>query len=151
MPLDKTYDWFEKAVPKITASSQKVQLGVHFEEFGEMLDAIEMPKQKELLDKVNAELKLLANALKKDPKTTVIVKDRAEFLDAMVDQQVTATGVSYMFGLNCIGGLDAVNASNFSKFKDGYAIFDANGKIAKNPETYFKADLSPFVGVDPVA
>ena len=150
MSIEDTRNWFAEAVPTVTKKSQRVQLGVHFEEFGEMLDAIECPKQAVLLAELNVKVKLLANALKQDPEATVIVKDRQELLDAMVDQIVTATGVSYMFGMDVVGGLKEINASNYSKFSNGKAIFDANGKIAKNPETYFKAELEEFAGTDPV-
>lgn len=150
MTIKDTQNWFKEAVPTVTKKSQRVQLGVHLEEFGEMLDAIECPKQAVLLEELNAKVKLLAGALKQDPEATVIVKDRQELLDALVDQIVTATGVGYMNGMDVVGGLEEINGSNYSKFDNGKAIFDANGKIAKNPLTYFKANLEPFAGTDPV-
>ncbi len=90
-------------------------------------------------------MKALASRLKTMPNGVVVVEEnRLAFLDAMVDQVVTATGSAQHLGMNIAGGLDEVNRSNWSKFVDGKPIFDENGKIAKGPD-YFKADLSPFV------
>jgi len=148
MSIERTHEWFQEAVKTPTSKTQRVQLGVHVEEFVEMLDAMDLPKQTAQLEQAKNVLNLLANALKKDPDTTLVIKDRKEFLDALVDQVVTATGTGYMQGMDVPGGLFEVNSSNFSKFVDGKAVFDENGKIAKGP-MYFKPNLDKFVGTDP--
>lgn len=145
-----TFNWFAEAVPtsKITKRSQAVQAGVHFEEFVEMLECITIPGAEEALKTAVETLTLLANKLKKDTSAVMLVTNRKEFLDAMVDQIVTATGTAYQQGMDPVGGLGEINGSNWSKFKDGVCIFDENGKIAKNPETYYKANLTQFIGID---
>lgn len=137
-------DWFKKAVPNPTEQTLNTQLGVHFEECGEFLESI---KGKDfvtdnLVNDAELAMKRLATCLK-SRMGEVVIADRQEFLDAVCDQIVTATGCGYMAGMQTVAAMEEVNRSNFSKFKpDGTPIFDENGKIAKNKETYRKADLS---------
>lgn len=131
--------WFELAVPEPTLQNQNVQLGVHFEEVGEMIEAIEFPV--EYIDSI----KELAMFLKTTPNVWEYeYVDQLGILDALCDQIVTAVGVAHMFGYNIEGALQEVIRSNNSKFVDGKPVFDANGKIAK-PPTYSKPDLIPYV------
>lgn len=147
--LKQTNDWFAEAIPqcKITKKTQAVQTGVHIEEFVEMLATIRVQGIDTQIAQAIDLLTVIADHLKKNA-TSFVIMDRKEFLDAMVDQIVTATGTGYLQGMDIVGALNEINGSNWSKFKDGKAIFDANGKIAKNPETYYKANLTSFVGVD---
>lgn len=133
--------WFKEAVPAPTIKSLNVQAGCHLEEFGEMLDAITC----------NAAsfdtLKFLVKEIAKDLKTgvaTITVVDHFEMLDGLADQVVTATGVAHMLGYDFDGAIGEVNDSNFSKFVNGKAIFDANGKITKGPG-YWKPELSRYL------
>ena len=137
MTIHSIANWLEKAVPAPTPKNKAVQLGCHFEEVSEMLDSI---------GEVDFATKMteLGDHYKKKAESVGAV-DRAELLDSLCDQIVTAIGVAHMFGLNIVGGLAEVNRSNYSKFVDGQPIFDANGKIAK-PPSYSKPDLTPFVG-----
>lgn len=147
--IEKTKEWFEVAIPNPTKDKQRVQLGVHIEEFLEMLDAIEIPYILDEVKNLKESLFKVSNIVKTDPKANIIVKSRKELLDAMADQIVTATGVSHMYGLDVVGALDEVNESNFSKFIDGKPVFNEHGKIGKGM-FYKKPNLEPFVGVDPV-
>lgn len=70
-------------------------------------------------------------------------KGKIELLDSLCDQIVTAIGVAHMMGFDIESALNEVNRSNWSKFIDGKAVFDENGKIAK-PDTYSKPDLTSF-------
>lgn len=98
-----------------------------------------------LLHEARVALKALANFLKaNDEVVTVLPEDRANFLDAIIDQIVTGTGVGQHCGFPVVDALAEVNASNFSKFDEGLPIVDANGKIMKGPN-YFKASLDQFV------
>lgn len=130
--------WFERAVPTPTDKNRAVQIGVHYEECSEMLDATG--------DSFDAEeLHSLAGRYKSG-REIVLVRDKQELLDSLCDQIVTAIGVAHMFGFDITGALNEVNRSNWSKFlADGTPLFDENGKIAKNPLTYSKPDLSAFV------
>ena len=49
-----------------------------------------------------------------------------------------------MMGFDIIGALNEVNNSNWSKFENGKAIFDGNGKIKKGTN-YFKPNLIKFI------
>ena len=132
--------WFTLAIPEPTDKSRAVQIGVHFEEVGEMLAATG-----HWSPCLRDDLADIANKFKKhhDGVGTHEV-DRIELLDALCDQIVTATGVAHMFGLDIEGALAEVIRSNYSKFVDGKPVFDANGKIAK-PATYSPPDLTAFV------
>lgn len=150
--LNSIANWFAQAVPHPTTANISVQLGCHFEEVREMIvDGLKADCPNE---GVAGELLELANDFKaapSNPEVMVVLEkrlaaiDRKELLDALCDQIVTAVGVAHMLGMNIQGGLDEVDRSNWSKFKDGAPVFDENGKIAKNKETYFKADMSAFV------
>lgn len=155
MSADKTLNsianWFAQAVPTPTAANVSVQIGCHFEEVREM--AVEGFCGDADSD-VPQCLKALSDAFKTAPASEEGMReveqliasiDRPALLDALCDQIVTAMGVAHMLGMNIQGALDEVDRSNWSKFKDGVPVFDENGKIAKNKETYFKADMSAFV------
>lgn len=141
--------WFQKAVPAPSDKNRAVQLGCHFEEFGEMLRAM-------CLDGTDySELTALASELKDSGKDAASLQllsdevfpmfDKAELLDALCDQIVTAVGVAHMFGMNIEGALAEVNRSNWSKFVNEAPVFDENGKIAKGPD-YTPPDLTKFLG-----
>lgn len=145
--LSATVAWFEEARPSPTSKQFHTQLGVHFEEVAEMVDELSSsdPEAIVLLHEARVALKALATFLKKsDYVVGVEPHARPNFLDAICDQLVTATGVAQHCGFPVVEALDEVNASNFSKFVDGKAIVDANGKIAKGPG-HWKPDLSQFV------
>lgn len=131
--------WFELAVPTPTDKNRAVQLGVHFEEVGEMLQTL--PTHHPCL---RDDLADVANGYKKRHEVNGEDVDRIELLDALCDQIVTAVGVAHMFGMDIEGALAEVTRSNWSKFVDGKPVFDTNGKIAK-PPTYSKPDLTLFV------
>jgi hypothetical protein len=149
MTIQDTKEWFNRAVKQPTIDNQRTQLGVHLEEVLEMLDAFHIEGHPSALDELKRTLGSVATTLKTDKTIRVVIRDRQEFLDGLTDQVVTATGCGHMFGMDVPGALEEVNLSNFSKFVDGQPIFNENGKIAKGP-AYFKPNLNPFVGVDPV-
>jgi predicted HAD superfamily Cof-like phosphohydrolase len=147
-PLRHTRAWFELAVPNPTPKNFHTQLGCHLEEVEEMLTPLRTSggvTEALLLDAREA-LRHLADHLKANSLVVWIEDgDRAEYLDALCDQVVTATGCAYMAGVDIIGGLREVNRSNFSKFSDtGQPIFDPNMKIIKSPD-YSRPDLRRFV------
>jgi hypothetical protein len=135
-------DWFKEAVPKPTQRNMDIQLGCHLEEVHEMLSALSINSKgydtlKFLLNQVSDELK--------QGKATSVVIDRQELLDSLADQNVTGIGVAHMQGLAKFDeALAEVNASNWSKFENGKAVFDDNGKIKKGA-SYFKPCLSRFL------
>lgn len=134
-------NWFKEAVPFPTDKNRAVQLGVHIEEFAEMFDALKLSHLSEYLHGVARIHKSTLTISVDEPAL-----DRVELLDSLCDQVVTAIGVAHMMGMDILGALAEVNASNWSKFdENGKPIFDANGKIAKNQATYFKPNLTKFI------
>ena len=141
--------WFQKAVPAPSDKNRAVQLGCHFEEFGEMLLSMGLdgPGYSDLVG--------MASELKAAGSDSEILQfltdevfpgvDKTELLDALCDQIVTAVGVAHMFGMNIEGALTEVNRSNWSKFVNDAPVFDENGKIAKGPD-YTPPDLTEFLG-----
>jgi predicted HAD superfamily Cof-like phosphohydrolase len=131
----------------VTPKYQHVQAGVHFEEVGEMLDALSPidPQTSYLVDEANKAIKALASHLKTTtPMHQLNRANDVDMIDSLCDQIVTAIGVAHSFDYNIAGALWEVDASNWSKFVDGRPLFDSNGKIAKGPD-YFKANLENFV------
>lgn len=143
--LSHTADWFSKALPEPTKKNFSTQLGVHFEEVREMIQALNPlnPVTADIMLAAETVLHTLALHLKQN-ENVVAVKSKIEYLDAICDQIVTATGCGYNSRLDVVGGLNEVNRSNFSKFVNGVPIYDENQKIAKGPD-YSPADLSAFV------
>ena len=92
-----------------------------------------------------ASLVLLSDRLKAYGEGTYVREEnRAELLDALCDQIVTATGIGTFFGMNVPGALSEVNRSNFSKFVNGEPVFNENQKVMKGPG-YTPPELSPFI------
>ena len=141
-----TQAFFEKAYPEPKNKNIHTQLGVHFEEVAEMLDAMDShnPVTRILMAKTKDALENLAAHLKKSDDI-LIIDNREMFLDGLCDQIVTAVGVGHMLSMDVPGGLGEVNESNDSKFgPKGEPIFDENQKLMKGPE-YFKPNLTPYV------
>lgn len=134
--------WFELAVPNPTERTKNVQYGVHMEEKAEELEAI---GEKAVATKIHA----IADSYKSGSvQLNLEAIDRLELLDSLCDQIVTAIGMGHAMGFNICGAISEVNRSNYSKFVDGKAIFDANGKIAKGPG-YTKPNLTPYLTYTP--
>lgn len=140
--VESILEWFKRAVPAPADSNRLVQLGVHFEEVAEMLQAIGTPVsfETEFMHDIADEFK------RQLLEVSDLQIDRQELLDALCDQIVTAIGVAHMFGMDIAGAIAEVDRSNWSKFDaSGQPTFDDNGKIAKNPLTYRKPELAKFV------
>lgn len=147
--LSKTKDWFEKAVPNPELKNFNAQLGTHCEEVAEMLrpiGGIDYATNELLLAAEDAMSSLAMHIKNNSFKPVVVIapEDELEFLDALCDQIVTATGVAHMQGHDIIGAMNEINDSNFSKFEGGKPLFDANRKIIKG-KYYRKANLEPFL------
>lgn len=141
--LSITELWFKRAL-KVPAEKQQVQVGCHFEEIREMLQA--MQGKDEISEKFRKDLEEQLHLFAEGLKTGNLfleVTNRKDFVDACADQVVTATGSGFTYACNVPLALERVNSSNFSKFdENGMPIFDANGKIAKNKATYKEADFT---------
>jgi predicted HAD superfamily Cof-like phosphohydrolase len=144
--LHNTLEWFQEARPEPSGKDFTTQLGVHIEEFGEMLEELtaQSAEGSDLLVQTLSSVQRLANFIKTNDNSVVVTTDcRVDFLDSLCDQIVTATGVAHCQSMDILGGMEEVNSSNFSKFVDGKPYFDSNKKVIKGPD-YVKADLTNF-------
>lgn len=141
--------WFRKAKPFPQGNDVTTQMGVHFEEVAEMLDAItaQSPQGRQLLIDAREAMSALGDHAKAtEVDLFVDGKDRIEFLDALCDQIVTATGCGTLLHMDVTGGIEDVSRSNDSKFDPatGLPILNENGKIMKGP-AYRPPSLASFV------
>ena len=145
--ITQTTHWFELAHGDARASKITVQLGVHFEEVSEMMDALTTKDKTahDLLRKAQKAVSNLADHLKRNSNTTFVYPENHDLLlDSLCDQAVTLTGVAYDYGYKFPQALREVNRSNFSKFVNGAPVFDENGKIKKGPD-YTPPNLVSYV------
>ena len=136
--LERTKQWFEIAIPEPTDEQKCIQIGCHIEEFHEMLWSMSI-QSSEIQDAEGS-----FKGCEKMAMADVKFCNKKELLDSLVDQIVTAMGVGHMMGFDMIGALQAVNSSNYSKFEDGKAVFDKNGKIKKGKH-YFAPKLDAMI------
>ncbi len=136
--LQKTVQWFIEAVPTPTDRNKLTQIGCHIEEFAEMMEAIGDLALAKNLQRIATDYK------RGEVDYALLTIDRQGLLDSLCDQIVTASGIAQMLGMDIVGALNEVNRSNWSKFVDGRAVFDENGKIKKGPN-YSKPNLAPFL------
>jgi len=136
MSVDQIELWHRRARPKPTEEDFSVQLGCHFEEIVEMIDTLDFSSDgvEYEVRSTRVALNALARMLKSG-ELSATINDRKEFLDSIGDQVVTSVGAGYCAGMKTADAVAAVNRSNYSKFdKNGYPIFNENGKIAKGPD-----------------
>lgn len=143
MQIKDIKQWFEIAVPNPTSENVSVQYGCHLEEVAEML---EVTFDIHVADCVNNKSHYYKKSAPGhiDFINNLDNNQKIELLDSLCDQIVTAVGVAHMLGMDIEGALKEVNDSNMSKFEDGKAVFNENGKIKKG-KYYRKPDLTPFV------
>ena len=141
--LKRTKQWFEQAIPNPTDAQKCIQIGCHYEEVSEMMEALAD-------DHAGNELERVANQYKLEFEEhssfveNLSKEERIALLDSLADQIVTTIGVAHMFGFDIEGALAEVNRSNFSKFENKKPVFDANGKITKGKD-YTPPNLEPFI------
>ena len=144
MTLKSINQWQKLARPVPTDKDLNIALAVHIEEILEMFEEVQFENE---LASQGAEDMAFYDELKgmmellKDGTVNARVIHRKEFLDALADQVVTAVGVGHCAGMDVPQACDRVDTSNYSKFKDGKPLFNDQGKIIKNLETYVKPDL----------
>lgn len=153
--MEAIVEWFKTCKPEPTQKDVIIQMGVHFEEILEMIEALLEIDGLDAntavhLARANVAMSRLASHFKnnsKDINLGNINTDVQEMLlDSILDQAVTGIGVATLMGQDYINGLVEVNRSNYSKFDDtGKPVFLANGKIGKSAN-YSKPNLKPFLG-----
>ena len=139
-------NWFKAAKPEPTDLDKCVQMGCHFEEFAEGIEAINSDADD--IYEAAKDLKTVG-AIETPDNIAMFVQciNKLELLDSLCDQIVTAIGVGYMMGFDMQGALAEVIRSNNSKMVNGKFEFDENGKIMK-PKSFSEPQLESFLGVD---
>lgn len=145
MKIADIKNWFEVAVPEPTIEQACVQIGCHYEEVAEMLA---VTGDSGAMSEVDVCARYYKSASKNYLSDLDLLaqsdSDMVELLDSLCDQIVTAIGVAHMLGMDIEGALDEVNRSNHSKFEDGKAVFNEQGKISKGKD-YFAPDLAQYI------
>ena len=141
MSIHSIIRWFEIAKPEPTFADIAVQVGCHYEEVSEMLEATNN------CDDLSDLAEFYKDGFGND---NVVNFDHLALLDALCDQVVTAIGVGVLLGFDMAGAIKEVNRSNYTKFakdQDGRPVpyINPNGKIGKNPETYQAPNLTPYL------
>ena len=155
MTIQSIIRWFEIAKPQPTSMDVAVQVGCHYEEVSEMLEATnndgDLSCYSSDSDSSVGTLRDLADFYKDGfGNGNVVNFDRLALLDALCDQIVTAIGVGVMMGFDMEQALAEVNRSNYTKFakdEQGKPVpyITPNGKIGKNPDTYQGPELEPYL------
>ncbi len=149
-PLAETDRLMSVFMPEPSDRNRQTQMGVHFEEVGEMLDTLAATDEESgvLLQRARESIHALANHMKTATPGAVFLPmgNAVDFLDSVADQLVTVTGVAYGHNMDPVGALAEVNRSNASKLDDeGKPILDpVSNKWVKGPN-YRPPDLSPFL------
>lgn len=148
--FQRTAAWLTAAGKTKCKADVSVQAGVHLEEICEMLDEMTIVSTTGIssvaLQEVSAVLRAVGQNLKAR-NVTLVVHDKAKFLDSLCDQNVTLDGIAYLAGFDKDEADREVLNSNDSKLNDdGTAVILPGGKIGKNMDNYKPAELGPFVG-----
>lgn len=143
MKISEIKNWFEVAIPEPTIEQACIQIGCHYEEVAEMAEAINDGCLELEAARVGGEYKS-QNAHYLDVVHELTDYDKVRLLDALCDQMVTAVGVAHTLGMDIEGALSEVNRSNHSKFENGKAVFNEQGKISKGKD-YFPPELAQYI------
>ena len=145
MIIGSITEWFKEAKPTVTEKDKLVQLGVHYEEIAEMAEALGHIQVKEHIHAIAEAFKAMPVEDESSSLLNSLTKEQHNaLLDSLCDQIVTAKGLATFMGYDIDGALDEVNRSNWSKFENGKAVFDTNGKIKKGA-SYTPPDLTKFL------
>ena len=147
MTIQSIIRWFEIAKPEPTFADVALQVGCHYEEVSQMLEATnncdDLSSDSESND---ATLTDLANFYRDGFGNDNLVNfDHLALLDALCGQIVTALGVGVLMGFDMEKALAEVNRSNYTKFaqdEQGKPVPYPNGK---NPDTYQEPVLAPYL------
>ena len=135
--------WFETAIPEPNIEQACIQVGVHFEECGEMAESLTDQQLGDEAHRVANEYKSL-NSHYLYVIDELTDSDKTALLDSLCDQIVTAVGVAHMLGMDIESALSEVNDSNYSKFEDNKPVFNKQGKISKG-KYYKPPQLDKFI------
>ena len=145
--FERTKAWLIACGKEQTSENTSVQIGVHIEEFCELLACLRTDTEgyAKLMQRTRDDLEWFAKKLKsRDQEVYIPIHLRVDALDALCDSEVTGNGVAYLAGFDKDAADQAVLASNESKLEDGVAVILEGGKIGKGRD-YKAPDLRDFV------
>ena len=145
--FQRTKAWLEACGKEPTPENLSVQIGVHLEEFCELLSCLRSDSEGygKLVERTKADLEWFAIKLKKrDQFVYIPIHLRTDALDALCDSEVTGNGVAFLAGFDKDGADQEVLGSNDSKLEDGKAVILEGGKIGKGKD-YKAPNLRGFV------
>lgn len=146
--FQRTKAWLEACGKEPTPENLSVQIGVHLEEFCELLSCLRSDSEGygKLVERTKADLEWFAVKLKKREQFVYIpIHLRTDALDALCDSEVTGNGVAFLAGFDKDGADQEVLGSNDSKLEDGKAVFvEGTTKIGKG-RNYKAPNLRGFV------
>lgn len=143
----RTANWLKACGKEPTIENLSVQIGVHLEEFCEMLACLRSDSEGygKLLDRTRTDLEWFAGKLKRREQFVYIpIHLRTDALDALCDSEVTGNGVAYLAQFDKDAADQEVLASNESKLEDGKPVILEGGKIGKG-KNYKEPNLRGFV------
>ena len=143
----RTANWLKACGKEPTIDNLSVQIGVHLEEFCELLACLRSDSEGygKLLERTRTDLEWYAGKLKRREQFVYIpIHLRTDALDAICDSEVTGNGVAYLAGFDKDAADQEVLASNESKLEDGKAVILEGGKIGKGKD-YKAPNLRGFV------
>ena len=143
----RTANWLKACGKEPTIDNLSVQIGVHLEEFCELLACLRSDSEGygKLLERTRTDLEWYAGKLKRREQFAYIpIHLRTDALDALCDSEVTGNGVAYLAGFDKDAADQEVLASNESKLEDGKAVILEGGKIGKGKD-YKAPNLRGFV------
>lgn len=142
-------NWIDEAKQPRNVRNQALYLGLCLEELAEVLNEVfEVDRNDAVeLGQVASKLAYLGNLFKEGLwDRNVGLANQVELMDGFCDLTWVAIGAGHMTG-NVAGAFAEVAQSNWSKFQDGLALLDKNGKVIKAAS--FRAPvLAPFVEVN---
>lgn len=143
----RTANWLKACGKEPTIDNLSVQIGVHLEEFCELLACLRSDSEGygKLLERTRTDLEWFAGKLKRREQFVYIpIHLRVDALDALCDTEVTGNGVAYLAQFDKDAADQAVLASNESKLEDGKPVILEGGKIGKGKD-YKAPNLREFV------
>lgn len=144
MKIADIKNWFEIAIPEPTHVDACRQIGCAYEETGELALTLGDDKLSDIVDYVADRYKK-CHVDECMNLSLLTERQKIDMLDDITDEIVTRIGIAHMMGFDIEGALREVNRSNHSKFEDGKAVFDDNGKIKKGKD-YTAPQLKQFIG-----
>lgn len=149
MSIQSIVNWFEIAELAKNNKGTAVQLGCCIEEIRELFKALYSVREEDF-NKADIALSSLESLCKSSAKLdfhSLNQEKKLEMLDAISDIIVTLVGLAYSMNMDIVNALEEVNASNHSKFENGKAIKNNQGKIIKG-KNYTKPNLKEFINVE---